>query len=144
MITFHNKSLKLLILSDNFDKVIESHKTIDILINNAGIAGETKPELVIDINLVKINQFLSFTINSTYYESTRTCPSLQFLESRRYGKLHADRSHRKTQRRKRWCDRKRRIDFGPCERQSTRLLCHEARSRQFHSYFAGRAMKSPE
>ncbi|OXU30567.1 hypothetical protein TSAR_007172, partial [Trichomalopsis sarcophagae] len=35
----------------NFDKVMESHKTIDILINNAGIAGENKPELLVDVNL---------------------------------------------------------------------------------------------
>ncbi|NP_001161174.1 alcohol dehydrogenase-like isoform X1 [Nasonia vitripennis] len=39
------------LISDNFDKVMESHKTIDILINNAGIAGENEPELLVDVNL---------------------------------------------------------------------------------------------
>ncbi|XP_016841512.1 15-hydroxyprostaglandin dehydrogenase [NAD(+)] [Nasonia vitripennis] len=39
------------LIYNNFDKVMESHKTIDILINNAGIADDNKPELSVDINL---------------------------------------------------------------------------------------------
>ena len=39
-------------VTENFDKVIASHNTIDVLINNAGILQENTYERMIDINFV--------------------------------------------------------------------------------------------
>lgn len=46
---FENKSFL-----DNFNKVVQEHGCVDILINNAGIADEQNIQQLVDVNVVSL------------------------------------------------------------------------------------------
>lgn len=74
-------------ISENFDKVLKTHKTIDILLNNAGIGADSNTELMIDVNYVSEKYRLKGAATEYYiYNFLRTS------ESRSFGKLTVHRT----------------------------------------------------